>query len=135
MTIWWMLDLSLIYSIGSLRDDEKFFVPYLLHHNMSDRVTYLWDDEKIETMFYDSTTLYTQFSLHVPLTVHLFHKVLAQLLSSVLREGANHEVFIHPDLPEAVLPLYEDNSDEFICYTWIKYKAIQNLIEFKAKLV
>lgn len=133
MIIWWMLDLSLIYAIGSLREDEKFFIPYLLHHNMSDRTTYNWDEDKIELMFTDTTILYTQFSSHVPLTVHLFHKVVSQFLSCILRDGFHREVFIHPDSPEAVLPLYDDNTDEFVCDTWIRYRPIQNIIEFRAK--
>ena len=105
------------------------------HHYLSDRSTHSWDDDIVKEKFEDSTVLFTKFSQNVPLTVHLFHKILAQLLSSIIKGGGLDKVYIHPDSPEAVLPLHDDNTDEFICLAWIKYRAIQNIIEFRAKLV
>lgn len=134
MIIWWLEHLSIIYSIGRLRMDEKFFIPFLLHHHLSDRTTCHWDEEKVEELFEDATILYAQFSSHVPMTIHLFHKVLAHILSSIVKEGRQHDVYMDPDSPEAVLPLHDDDTDEFLCSVWIKYRAIQNIIEFKAKV-
>lgn len=86
-------------------------------------------------MFEEATVLYTQFSVHVPMTIHLFHKILAYILKSVLKEGgAQSECFVNPDSPEVVLPLHDDNnSDEFVCLVLVRYLAVQNIVEFRAK--
>ena len=132
LIIWWMEHLSIIYTVGKLHKDEKFFIPFLLHYQLSERSSYEWNDDNVEQMFKDATILYAQFSMHVPMTIHLFHKIIAYILKSVLKEGSQPECYLNPDLPEVVLPLHDD-SDDYICLVLVKYHAAQNIIEFKAK--
>ena len=137
MVIWWMEHLSIIYSVGKKRvqgqGDERFFVPFLLHYHLSDRPVYEWDEEKVEEIFKEATTLYAQFSNNVPMTIHLFHKILAHILQSVLKIGAQADCFINPDFPEVVLPLHDDDTNEDLGLVLVRYLAVQNIIEFKSK--
>lgn len=137
MVIWWMEHLSIIYSVGKKRvqgqGDERFFVPFLLHYHLSDRPVYEWDEEKVEEIFKEATTLYAQFSNNVPMTIHLFHKILAHILQSVLKIGAQADCFVNPDFPEVVLPLHDDDTNEDLGLVLVRYLAVQNIIEFKSK--
>jgi hypothetical protein len=76
--------------------------------------------------------LYAQFSSNVPMTIHLFHKIIADLLKSVLKDDSRCKCYLDPDSPQVVLPLHDDN-DDFISNVLIKYHFIQNIIEFQAK--
>ena len=129
-----MEHLSIIYSIGKLPNDEKFYVPYLLYYNLSDYVTHQWEEEELEETFEDATVLYAEFSQTVPMTIHLFHKVVAYVLERVYKEGQpRSECYFNPYYPDVVLPFYDVNSGEYMGTVWMKYHAIQNIIEFKAK--
>ena len=128
--LWWMEKLNLIYNIGLVRKDVKLFVPYL---DMSDRPPYQWDKQYISMMFQDSVTIYAQFSDNLPTTIHLFHRVIAQLLRSIINNGLQQcTCFVTQKIPEAVLPLYDNDQQEFLCEVWVRYRAVQNIMEFQA---
>ena len=131
--LWWMERLEIIYSIGRVGSDEKLFIPYLTQRDTSDHSPYQWDQEHISEMFKDSVTIYAQFSINLPTTIHLFHKVIAQMLHSIMKKGTQqHVCFVAQHVPEAVLPLYDDDQEEFLCEVWVRYRAVQNIMEFQA---
>ena len=130
---WWMENLDIIYRIGYVSGDEKLFIPYLAQHDTSGHSPYQWDQDHISTMFQDSVTIFAHFSVNLPTTVHLFHRVIAQMLRSIAKRSTQqHICFVAQHVPEAVLSLYDDDEEDLVCEVWLKYRAVQNIIEFQA---
>ncbi len=128
----WAELLGLIFLIGSdgPKRDEYYFVPSLATNMMGEHAKYHWSDEKAE--FYrhpDATVLYAY--LHFPAN----HQFFDRLLSVLIKEGfvKRLELFLNRGCMEAILPIFL--KDQSYLYALMVYHPLQNIIEFRTRLV
>ena len=134
----WLKRLEFAYSIGKIggrgEEKEKFFVPFLAAESQSDNAYYNWDPD-LEAQFNDCpVVLYTQ--LHIPATEHFYHRLIASLLSDAVKSSQQQKpCYIKLGCEAAILPLQSEDRDSpnTLSQVLLKYHAVQNIIEFRAR--